>query len=97
MARRRKELGLGQVELANCVGTSQYTISAIETGEQGQSKFVSAISVALGIPLPHVMIEDEYDQRWIEVGRVLRHRSRKLFMKYLDLFETEAGENEPDS
>lgn len=91
MARARAARGLTQEHLAKAVGTSQPNISDIESGKTGASKFVPAISLALGIPNPAILVKDEFDERWIEAGRVLRARSMSRFRHYLAIFEEEAG------
>lgn len=99
MRRSRKEFrhddgrrGITQGDLAKLVGTSQPTISDIESGAQQQSRFVWPICVALGIPLPFLLIEDEWDERWMEVGRALRHRDMRFFEAQLRAMEIAAGD-----
>jgi transcriptional regulator with XRE-family HTH domain len=91
MKTARKALRLTQGDLGELVGTSQPTISDIELGHIGGSGFVPAICMALQIPLPVIFVEDDFDQRWVEAGRVLRERSMTRFRNYLAIFEEEAG------
>lgn len=91
MRKSRKLLGVTQAQLADVVGCAQPVISDLEKNKIGGSRFVPAICEALQIPLPIIMVIDEYDQRWVEAGRVLRERSLKRFLHYLAIFEEEAG------
>lgn len=88
---RARKARLTQGELGDAVGCSQNTISDLESGKQAASKFVPAICVALGIPLPMFFAKDEYDERWLEAGRFLRSRNMRRFLQYLAIFEEEAG------
>lgn len=96
MERARKARDINQGELAAAVGCKQPTIHEIEKGKVGGSKYIPAICEALGIPLPIMLSRDEYDERWLEVGRLMRAVSLKRFMRYLENFEDECGIT-PDS
>lgn len=91
MKRVREARGMTQGQLAEAVGCAQPTISDLETGENKGSTAVPAICEALRIPLPIFLAVDEYDERWVEVGRVLRARSMRRFLNYLANFEEESG------
>ena len=95
MKRARETLGWSQGELGELVGTSQFTISEVENWKQKQSKYVPAICLAVGIPLPYLLIEDEFDERWIEVGRVMRRKKMNAFTFQLQAFEAELGIGPP--
>jgi DNA-binding XRE family transcriptional regulator len=88
---RARDARMTQTELGQAIGTTQTTISEIEKGKVSGSKYVPAICVALGIPLPIMFAKDEFDERWLEVGRYLRARSMKRFLHYLAIMEEEAG------
>lgn len=92
MFKARQARGWTQDDLAGRVGVSQPTISTIESGAQPQSSYVPAIALVLGIPLPHILVRDEYDERWVEAGRALRHRKLSYFLKQLEAFEEIAKE-----
>lgn len=87
MRRARKAAGLTQEQLADRVGASQALISGIESGSIQQSEHAPAICEALKIPLPHDLARDETDQRWIEVGRVLRAFQPVTYETQLEAFE----------
>lgn len=91
MRRVRKALKVSQDELAELVGCEQPTISGLETGRITGSRYVEAICRALDIPKPYILIEDEWDERWVDAGRVLRARNKDVFRNYLRIFEIEAG------
>lgn len=90
MKRARRDQKVTQDDLARALDVSQPTVSQIEKGEILSSIYVPAICVALRIPEPHVLVEDEWDARWIEAGRVLRHRKPKVFERWLALIEADA-------
>jgi len=90
MQRARKARKMTQAQLADAVGTVQPNISDIEKMNVAASQFVPAICMALEIPMPTILVADEYDQRWVEAGRVLRARSLRRFLHYLAIFEEEA-------
>jgi transcriptional regulator with XRE-family HTH domain len=87
MRRARIDHGMHQKDLAAKVGVTQALISNIESGGVGQSKAVMPICEALGIQPPHAMFEDETEQRWFEVGRVLRTRKPDNFKALLSAAE----------
>ncbi len=82
MVAARKAAGHTQKTLGAALGTSQATISDIESGEQGGSSYVLAICRILNIP-PPVVTGDELERRWIEAGRALRARRAQLFERQL--------------
>lgn len=88
MREARAQGGLNQGQLAAKLGTTQPTISDIETGEISQSKLVTPICDALGIPLPYEPVEDAMERRWIEAGRLLRHRRGDVFIQQLENIES---------
>lgn len=96
MERARKAHNLTQRDLADKVGVSQNIISQIETGKLGSSTAVMPICVVLRIPPPHLLLEDETDQRWLEAGRVLRSRDRRLFEQQLAMVEAYAAAVTPE-
>lgn len=89
MRRARIAQGLTQDQLGGRVGLSQTMISDIETGEVGSSSAVMAISKTLRIPPPWLAVEDEVDERWLDVGRVLRRHRPRAFEKWLQLLMEE--------
>lgn len=91
MERARKARGISQEMLAKALDCSQPTVSDIESGKIGGSKYVPGICEALGIPLPIILTEDEFDERWADVGRLLRAKSMRRFKNYLANFEEEVG------
>lgn len=91
MQQTRLKRGIKQTDLAKTVGIKQAQISAIETGVLLQSRWVPAISAALGIPLPVILIEDEWDERWCELGRILRRLRPAYFQVQLEAFEALAA------
>lgn len=96
MKRVRESHGLDQGDVAEAVGVKQATISEIETGKIKASRVVPAICLMLNIPSPLVMVQDEYDERWVHAGRWLRHWDMDRFVMYLKLFEKEGGIEPPD-
>lgn len=58
IARRRKELGLEQVELAKMAGITQTSISQIESGRNKQTRHIAKLSAAL-----------QCDPLWLETGK----------------------------
>ena len=87
MHRTRRERGMSQATLGGIVGVSQNVISKIESGEMGNSSSVAKISQALGIPVPHLPLIDETDERWLDAGRQLRQLDRELFDQQLLMLE----------
>lgn len=83
----RKARGLSQWDLARAVDVSQATISAIETGKQGQSSTV-VLDVCRVLDLPPPMPGQPAElRRWLEVGRVLHNNHATLFSYHLDVLE----------
>lgn len=96
--RTRSDLGLSQQDLADAIGSDQPTISYIERGEIDSSKAVRPLVEFLKIPPPKVFMGDDLDERWNEVGRVLRRVDERHFRLLLNIAEqavAEAGEPEP--
>ena len=93
MQRERKAQGFTQKTLAVAIGTSQATISEIESGELKGSKFVLAICRKLGIA-PPMMFEDQLERRWVEGGRKLRARRSPLFLRMLEMVEEANSEHD---
>ena len=85
--------GVGKSTLAVAIGTSQATISEIESGELKGSKFVLAICRKLGIA-PPMMFEDQLERRWVEGGRKLRARRSPLFLRMLEMVEEANSEHD---
>ena len=85
-ARRRQ--GLNQGQIAARLGTTQPTISDIETGAIAQSKLVTPISDLLGVSIPYASVEDDLERRWIDAGRLLRARHRGVFSQQLASLES---------
>jgi transcriptional regulator with XRE-family HTH domain len=79
MKRARIAHGLTQEQLGDAVNVSQNVISGLESGAVRSSKAIAAISSKLKIPLPHAMVMDDLEQRWIDAGRVLRARADRSF------------------
>lgn len=73
LVRARKDHGLTQQQLGDKVGVSQVMISKIESGESSSSKLVIPICRLLSIPPPAYFLDD-WQQRWYELGHVLRFR-----------------------
>lgn len=74
MVRARKTHGMTQGDLGKAVGLSQVMISKIETGESGGSSEILAICQALSIQAPQ-HYADEWQQKWAELGQVLRQHN----------------------
>jgi transcriptional regulator with XRE-family HTH domain len=55
---RRKELGLSQKELAQRAGTTQPTLSALESGKSKETNFIARLAQQLGV---HAL--------WLETGQ----------------------------
>jgi transcriptional regulator with XRE-family HTH domain len=89
MRRSRKAAGLTQGGLAAKVGVSQAVISDLETGAQSGSTVVLAVCKVLGITPPAVLVEDVDDERWLQVGRMLRRRSRGKYERWLTMLLAE--------
>ena len=89
MRSARKARDLTQSELARKLGVRQASVSDVETGVTRQSKLVPAISAALNIGLPEAEHVDDYERRWIRAGRKLRSQSVELFIRWLDLIESQ--------
>lgn len=70
--RARNDRGLSQGELGDLIGVEQAMISYIETGKVNSSKAVVPLCEVLNIPRPKQYFDDELEERWVEVGRVLR-------------------------
>jgi|GEM_PF-6382785 len=87
MKTAREARDLSQTALADLLGTTQATISWLETGTGKQSKLVPAIAAALGIPLPAAGITDALERRWLAAGRRLRVQSLERFLRQLELLE----------
>lgn len=87
MRAARKEQKVRQHELATLVGVKQATISQIESGVIGASVYVPAISLALGISIPHVEVIDSAEEQWIALGRLLRKLGDRRFAKILAMLE----------
>lgn len=94
MRAARKRLGLTQDQLGRLVDLRQPTVSDIESGVLLSSRQVPAISVALGISLPAIEVEDEYDEPWMDVGRTLRALRKPAFLRWLRMIEAEVAELE---
>lgn len=77
--RARKSTGMTQDELARKIGCTQPMIAGIERGTIKSSTLVIPICDILNVPPPHVLVEDEVDERWIEIGRLLRAKMPALF------------------
>lgn len=86
MHRERKRQGHTQKTLAAAIGVKQPTISEIESGEVGGSKYVLAICAVLKIR-PPMMYEDQLERRWVEGGRELRARRSVAWMRMLEMME----------
>lgn len=97
MRRVRHERKVTQVQLAERLGVSQTTISDLESGSVKQGRAVPAICAALEIPLPWILIEDEWDEAWVDVGRLLRRLDMEMFQSYLRAFELQAGRSDSDA
>lgn len=96
MVRARKAYqgeGLTQKELGARVGTSQNVISLIEAGEVTSSTFILPICDVLGIP-PPMLYENEDQQLWSQLGRVLRHKSMRKFRRAMALVEAMVDDDE---
>jgi len=96
--RSRADLGMSQQDLADAIGSDQPTISYIERGEIDSSRAVRPLVDFLKIPPPKVFMGDDLDERWVEVGRVLRRVDEKHFRLLLNIAEqavAEAGEPDP--
>lgn len=83
----RLRQGMTQPQLAARLGTTQPTISDIETGKIAASKLVTPISEVLKIATPYAAVEDDLERRWIEAGRLLRARNRAVFNAQLLFIE----------
>jgi transcriptional regulator with XRE-family HTH domain len=79
MKRARVAAGLTQETLAKKIHCTQPMIAGIERGSIRSSTLILAICDTLSIPPPHVLVGDELDERWIEVGRLLRAKMPALF------------------
>lgn len=79
MKRARKAAELTQDALARKIGCTQPMVAGIERGSIKSSTLIMPICEVLDIPPPHVLVEDELDERWIEVGRQLRTRMPAMF------------------
>jgi transcriptional regulator with XRE-family HTH domain len=87
MERSRRAAKLTQRQLADKVHVSQNVISMIESGRIKQSKYILPICDELKIPPPHVLFEDEVEQRWVEAGRRLRKQDPRVFQAQLEAME----------
>lgn len=79
MKRARKAAEFSQESLARRIGCTQPMIAGIERGTVRSSALILPICDVLNIPPPHVLVEDEVDERWIELGRLLRAKMPALF------------------
>lgn len=79
MKRARKAADLSQEVLARRIGCTQPMIAGIERGTVKSSTLILPICDILNIPPPHVLVADEIDERWIELGRLLRAKMPALF------------------
>lgn len=86
MKSARKARGYTQKTLAAAIGVKQPTISEIESGEVGGSKYVLAICDVLKIR-PPMMCGDQLERRWIEGGRALRSRRSNAWLRMLEMIE----------
>lgn len=93
--RARGDAGLSQGALAERAGISQPMVSYIESGSSGASKAVVPIVKVLGIPFPKQYFEDELEERWVELGRVLRRVNEAGFLGLLAAAEQMIAKNEP--
>lgn len=86
-------MGLLQKELGAKIGTSQNTISMIESGEVSSSKYVLRICRILRIPPPqHVESTLDADmQRWLERGQRLYAKDPEKLKQFLVLVEGMLG------
>ena len=84
----RAREGLNQGQLAAKLGTTQPTISDLETGKIAQSRLVTPISLELKVPLPYAPALDELERRWIEAGQLLRARHGALYLQQLQHVES---------
>jgi DNA-binding XRE family transcriptional regulator len=87
MKSRRRLLKISQADLAKKIQVHQTTISDIESGRVQQSIYVPAIALALDMQSPHIVVEDELDARWIQIGRFHRQRNSQLYTFVLDMLE----------
>lgn len=83
--RERKELT--QSELATRIGTTQNTISLIESGESSSSRHILPICKVLRIPVPMHYVSAE-QQRWAIAGHRLEEINPDQFQQVLSLVET---------
>lgn len=95
MRERREALSITQGELGRRVGTSQPSISDIESGKLKGSSLVLPISRILGIPPPYVPIEHDEERRLLEAGRDLRRHNRDVFLAQLQALEVLASSLTP--
>src|SRR5690349_16007248 len=96
MKRARIDHGMTQKQLGDRVNQSQTNISDIESGEVGSSSAILAICRVLDIPPPYLMLEDVVEQRWLDVGRVLRRQNPAKFDRWLAHLMAEVAD-EPGS
>ncbi len=89
MKEKREALGMSQDELARQVGTSQATISGLETGKVTQSDVVPCVSVALGIALPFLPVEYDEQMDWDELGKALYRESPEKLLRLLEFLRAD--------
>lgn len=92
MKQARATHGLTQRQLGEKVGLSQTNVSDIESGAVATSSAILAIARVLKIPPPWLALEDVLEERWLEVGRVLRRQSPARFDRWFRLLTEEVAE-----
>ncbi len=93
--RARVDAHMTQRDVADKIGVEQGMISYIENGEVESSRAVMPLVRLLDIPPPKQYFADEEEERWVEVGRVLRRVNEAGFRGLLAAAELMIAGSEP--